>query len=81
MLVMGEAMLVLGAENIRGIHVSWLKNAVNLKLLPESLRRRNMHSQFRKLGKIDETKGNKVTHNFIPQSGGEMTLTFWCVYF
>ena len=50
---MGEAMLVLGAENIWGIHVSWLKIAVNLKLLPKSLRRRNMHSQFRKLGKID----------------------------
>ena len=37
MLVMGEAMLVLGAENIRGIHVSWLKIAVNLKLLPQSI--------------------------------------------
>ena len=24
----------MGAENIRGIHVSWLNIAVNLKLLP-----------------------------------------------
>lgn len=77
---MGKAMLVLGAENIRGILVSWLKIVVNLKLLPKSLRRRKTHSRFRKLGKIEETKGNKVTYNSIPQSGGEMTLTFWCVY-
>lgn len=57
----------MGAENIRGIHVSWLNIAVNLKLLPKSLRRRNTPSQFRKLGKIDETKGNKITQFYSPK--------------